>query len=413
MVQVTGTAGPAVLATRPGETVPTRLTAPSLWRVGNLQAIERAHLAFHRLQARSQGAEKAQSNVRILPLSRSIGTSARASTSYRILPETPTDKALNVLIQEYAAFVGLRNILLGAGWTRIVKTPSPFISTSGAGLAAVLSTRSTAARMAAPPEAAGGILGMLMEAMWVRHPESRLWREVKGALGNLRDTVSELLADQSVWTDDEAAAEAVLRFSDAFNSAIRTLNRAVSIVEGALQRNDFLEGVEAVTIEAVRGPVAGLPDRLDETAEAGLEIEKGAALSLSDLRISAAATGRSIYASGGDPRFSVIRSLERIGVVLENDYTTRFDEAAFRRTYSREPETVRDLFAGETKQGEYSDGLPVLRRLRGVLETLLEPTLGSFRMAEEAASRLAASRPWEAYTKASSDLLGGVLSLLV
>lgn len=180
-----------------------------------------------------------------------------------------------------------RRRLLGTGWARIVRTPSPFISTSGAGLAAVLNALNNAAATEPPASMPLGLVRLLSEYMWVKHPDSRAWTRIKEALAGLRDTVAGILADAAIWETADTAAAAVAEFVDAFNGSVRELNRAVSIVSGALGSNDFLEAAEGTIIESVRGPVMGPPETLDEAAETGVTVEPGAALAVNRVRLAA------------------------------------------------------------------------------------------------------------------------------
>lgn len=404
----------SVIATRPGESAPTRFFSSSLWSLGNLIGVEKAHLAFHRLQARQKGAEEIYSTISVLPSPTSEGAAAARSFSrIRFQSKNSSTAPSTVFLREYAAFVGLRNILLGAGWARVVKIPSPFVSTAGGSLASVLSAKNAEARLRSyQHDSELGPFVLASEFLWVQHPESRLWRDVKDALSNLRHTVQTILADQSVWASEQSASAALNDFVSSFNSAVRTLNEGVDSFRGLLPDDPLLQGAEAAIVESVRGPVQGLPDTMDEAEEAGLRFNREGTVSLTGLQLSV-----SVPQTDNSPGMIrsrlVARALEKIGVTLSTDYTLQFDKEVFSAAFDREMDTIRDLFAAAPRRGEYDDGLPILRRLGTVLDTLLQAESGSFRLTEEQAERLRESRPWEAYMKAAADLRRQSLSLLV
>jgi hypothetical protein len=195
-----------ILRTLPGETAPVRQYAPNIWRQGSLIALERVHLAFHRLAAAQSGGEAISQRVSVTgplggPLDNTRPEDLRASAETVVREagaETQGAQPSDITVyKEWAAFTGLRNLLLGAGWARVVRTAEPFVSTSGAGLASVLQARSAIDALKQPSGQNAGIALAGLPALWdwVNHPRSALWQDIKDAFAELGKASSALLSN--------------------------------------------------------------------------------------------------------------------------------------------------------------------------------------------------------------------------
>ncbi|MBN1807864.1 MAG: hypothetical protein JW909_02270 [Planctomycetes bacterium] len=224
----------SVARSLPGESVPSRNYMPPLWRRSDLLALERARLAFHRIAGKKQGSRPLVQFVRVSgpaggPLDNAPHDSITARAESIVASGDSgigTGKARLDRIVEWAAFTGLRNLLLGAAWSGVYRISEPFVFTSGAGLASLLGARSAIDGLKSlDPETVPQTLFSTI-GIWSRSDGApgALWADVKTALESL--AVSSARLSSAAFFSNSAV-------SSSGPDVLRVLSTAAALSDGA------------------------------------------------------------------------------------------------------------------------------------------------------------------------------------
>ncbi len=149
--------------------------------------------------------------------------------------------------------------------------------------------------------------------------------------------------------DASGALNALRSAVGEFNSAIRTMNDLLGVGGGLLERDPAATRVRAELVGAVLAPVAGGPEDLDESTEAGLGRAVRGRAGISQAQLAAAARRQRLGSAGGDLSGAggvptVYNVLGGLGIVAADDDTLEIDEERFSKVLAERAGAVADLF---------------------------------------------------------------------